>query len=189
MGLWFGLVENYINSELKTGEKRGAMASREIWHEILIHASPNDLYEALTDVDKLAHWWTTDVRGKSVIGGTLEFWFSGFQAATMEVTALNANELVGWHVIDGGAQDWIGTEIEFRILCDEGKMLLHFRHSKWKEVAKSFPHCSLGWAIFLLSLKEFVETGKGRPHPYDMPINLWRPPNRNRVAETPETKP
>ena len=188
MGLWFGLVENYINSELKTGEKRGAMATREIWHEILIHANPNDLYEALTDVDKLAHWWTTDVRGKSVIGGTLEFWFSGFQAATMEVTALNANELVGWHVIDGGAQDWIGTEIEFRILCDEGKMLLHFRHSKWKKDAKSFPHCSLGWAIFLLSLKEFVETGKGRPHPYDMPINLWRPPNQNRVAETPETR-
>ena len=25
---------------------------------------------------------------------------------------------------------------------------------------------------FLLSLKEIVETGIGRPHPYDMPINL-----------------
>jgi len=24
----------------------------------------------------------------------------------------------------------------------------------------------------LLSLKEFVETGKGRPHPYDMPVGL-----------------
>jgi hypothetical protein len=39
-----------------------------------------------------------------------------------------------------------------------------------------FPHCSLGWAIFLLSLKEFVETGKGRPYPYDMPVNMWTPP-------------
>jgi hypothetical protein len=26
--------------------------------------------------------------------------------------------------------------------------------------------------LFLLSLKEFVETGKGRPHPYDMPVGL-----------------
>jgi hypothetical protein len=29
---------------------------------------------------------------------------------------------------------------------------------------------------FLLSLKEIVETGISRPHPYDMPINLWTPP-------------
>jgi hypothetical protein len=33
----------------------------------------------------------------------------------------------------------------------------------------------MGCAIFPLSLKEFVETGKGRPHPYDMPVNLWSP--------------
>jgi hypothetical protein len=34
-----------------------------------------------------------------------------------------------------------------------------------------FPHCSIGRAIFLLSLKEFAETGKGRPYPCDMPVN------------------
>jgi hypothetical protein len=28
----------------------------------------------------------------------------------------------------------------------------------------------------LLTLKEFVETGKVRPHPYNMPVNLWSPP-------------
>jgi uncharacterized protein YndB with AHSA1/START domain len=39
------------------------MASREIWHEILIAASPADLYEAVTDAKKLWHWWTTDKRG------------------------------------------------------------------------------------------------------------------------------
>ena len=27
----------------------------------------------------------------------------------------------------------------------------------------------MSWAVFLLSLKEFVETGKGRPFPDDMP--------------------
>jgi hypothetical protein len=26
------------------------------------------------------------------------------------------------------------------------------------------------WAIYLLSLKEFVEKGKGRLYPYDMPV-------------------
>jgi uncharacterized protein YndB with AHSA1/START domain len=152
------------------------MATREIWHEVLINASPAELYRAVTDVQNLAHWWTTDVRGESAVGKKLEFWFSGFRAAAIEVTMLKADELVQWRVVDGGEGDWIGTEVEFRILCDQGKTLLHFRHSKWREDAKAFPHCSMGWAIFLLSLKEFAETGKGRPHPYDMPVNLWSPP-------------
>jgi uncharacterized protein YndB with AHSA1/START domain len=152
------------------------METREIWHEVLINASPAELYDALTDVGKLAHWWTTDTRGESEVGKTLEFWFSGFRGAVMQVASLKPTELVQWQVIDGGVTDWIGTEIEFRIFSDQGKTLLHFRHPKWREDARTFPHCSMGWAIFLLSLKEFVETGKGRPHPYDMPINLWRPP-------------
>lgn len=154
------------------------MATREIWHEILINASPTDLYQAVTDVNKLAHWWTTDARGESEVGKKLEFWFSGYRGAVMEVSALKPGELVRWRVVDGGAKDWICTEVEFKIFRDDAQTLLHFRHSKWHEDAKSFPHCSLGWAIFLLSLKEFVETGKGRPHPYDMPVNMWTPPTQ-----------
>jgi len=152
------------------------MATREIWHEILINASPSCLYQAVTDVKKLSHWWTTDTRGESTVGKMLEFWFSGFRAAEMQVTMLKSDELVQWHVTDMSSPDWSNTKIEFKIFDDQGKTFLHFRHSEWREDAKSFPHCSLGWAIFLLSLKEFVETGKGRPYPYDMPVNMWAPP-------------
>lgn len=74
--------------------------------------------------------------------------------------------------------DWLDTDIEFEIFRDLDRTILHFRHSNWREDAKQFPHCSMGWAIFLLSLKEFVETGKGRPYPYDMPVNMWTPPTQ-----------
>lgn len=153
------------------------MPSREIWHEIRINASPSDVYEAVTEVNKLAHWWTTDTRGQSDVGKRLEFWFSRSRAsAIMEVTALQPYELVQWRVIDGSAAEWIGTELEFKIFPDQGRTVLHFRHSNWDPEAKMFPECSLTWALFLVSLKEFVETGKGRPYPYDMPVNTVRPP-------------
>jgi len=151
------------------------MATREIWHEILIRVTPHDLYDAVTDAKKLAHWWTTDTRGESRVGRNLEFWFGGM-CQMMEVTALEPDTLVRWRATQGGAPGWQGTQIEFKIFREDGKTMLHFRHSNWQENAKMFPHCSMGWAIFLLSLKEFVETGKGRPFPYDMPVNLWAPP-------------
>jgi uncharacterized protein YndB with AHSA1/START domain len=158
------------------------MATREIWHELLVHVPPAALYGALTDPSKIAHWWTTGARGDSTLGGKLEFWFGDYQGSVAEITALEPHELVRWHVSGGRVQDWLETDVEFRILQVEGRTILHFRHSNWREDAKIFPHCSLGWAVFLLSLKEFVETGKGRPYPYDLPINLWTPPASSSAA-------
>ena len=34
-------------------------------------------------------------------------------------------------------------------------------------------HCSTKWAIFLMSLKALVETGKGQPNPADVKIDNW----------------
>ncbi len=145
---------------------------REIWHEIHINASPEEVYQALTDVKKLANWWTTDTRGKSAVGKKLEFWFYGHLSAEMVVTELKADKLVRWRVTRRGIPDWADTEIEFKLFRSGGETFLHLRHSKWREDAEMFPECSMHWAIYLLSLKEFVETGKGRPHPYDMPVNI-----------------
>jgi uncharacterized protein YndB with AHSA1/START domain len=149
-----------------------SMKHREIWHEIHLNASPKEVYQAVTDVKKLAHWWTTDTRGKSAVGKKLEFWFYGHFSAEMIVTTLKTDKLVRWLVTERSIPDWIDTEIEFKIFRKEGKTILHLRHSKWLEDAEMFPECSMHWAIFLLSLKEFVETGRGRPHPYDMPVNM-----------------
>ena len=148
------------------------MTYREIWHEIHIHSTPRKVYQALTDVEKLAGWWTTDTRGESTVGGKLEFWFSGHLAAEMVVTELTTDSLVRWRVTERGIADWIDTEISFDISRGRKKTILHLRHSKWREEAAMFPECSMHWAIFLLSLKEFVEMGRGRPHPYDMPVNI-----------------
>jgi uncharacterized protein YndB with AHSA1/START domain len=38
------------------------MANQEIRHRVGIKASPDTIYQALTDVKKLAQWWTTDTR-------------------------------------------------------------------------------------------------------------------------------
>jgi uncharacterized protein YndB with AHSA1/START domain len=147
------------------------LTTREIWHEILVNAPPSKLYTALTDVNRLRHWWTTDTRGSAKRGENLEFWF-GNSCQEMRVVELEQDRLVRWHATQKGLTDWANTDIEFNILQESGNTLLHFKHSNWHMDAKMFPECSLRWAAYLMSFKEFVETGKGRPYPYDMPINL-----------------
>jgi len=48
-----------------------------------------------------------------------------------------------------------------------------FAHKNWREAVEFYAHCSMKWATFLLSLKEFVEAGKGRPAPADVKIDNW----------------
>jgi uncharacterized protein YndB with AHSA1/START domain len=139
---------------------------------MIINASPSEIYQALTDVKKLAHWWTTETRGESAVGKKLEFRFYGKSVKEMVVTALKIDELVRWRATERSDPDWVGTEIEWKIIREGKTTYLHLRHSKWPEDAQYFPRTSMHWVLFMLSLKEFVETGKGRPHPYDMPVGL-----------------
>jgi hypothetical protein len=34
-------------------------------------------------------------------------------------------------------------------------------------------YCSTKWAVFLLSLKSLLETGKGRPAPNEIKLDCW----------------
>ena len=44
-------------------------------------------------------------------------------------------------------------------------------HSNWADDTDFLAHCSTKWAVFLLSLKDLLEKGKGHPAPEDVPIN------------------
>ncbi|MDW6024156.1 SRPBCC domain-containing protein [Mesorhizobium sp. BAC0120] len=143
------------------------MAMREIWHEVMIEAAPSAIYEALTDVRKLGQWWIPDTRGRSGQGEMLEFWFSEDACQLMQVSALEPDRLVRWRATDSDLSDWAGTEVEFRILPNFGRTRVHFRHSGYSDSTEGFPYYSMSWAVFLVSLKELLEKGKGRPFPND----------------------
>jgi len=48
-----------------------------------------------------------------------------------------------------------------------------FAHRNWREEVEFMAHCSTKWATFLLSLRDFAESGKGQPSPNDLKIGNW----------------
>ena len=145
----------------------------DIHHRIGI-ASPStdDVYAALTTIDGLAGWWTEDTVGDPEVGGTIEFRFGELGGFDMEVLELDPSGHVRWRVTDGPAE-WIGTEIDWRLEQRDAYTIILFKHEGWREPVEFMHHCSTKWATFLLSLKEFVETGRGRPAPDDVKISDW----------------
>jgi len=141
-------------------------------HQVGIKASPEAIFSVLTDTKKLAQWWTTDTRGSGAkVGDTLEFWFADF-CQKFAIKELAPGKRVAWLAPTGqGSSEWEGTEVSFDLSTDEKQTLIQFRHSGWRESTNFQGHCSMRWAIFLLSLKEVLERGKGRPYPYDLEVH------------------
>ena len=148
----------------------------DILHRIGIKASLEDVYKALATREGVAGWWTNDTQGESKVGGTLTSRFNAggveIGSFVMKVLELHPAELVVWEVVDGPAE-WIGTRINFELKQEDGYAIVLFKHQGWKEPVEFMHHCSTKWAIFLMSLKSLVETGKGAPSPDDIKIDNW----------------
>lgn len=81
------------------------------------------------------------------------------------------NSLVKWKHTGNVPEDWAGTEILFELRKEENEVIVRFRHLNWKEASDFMAHCSTKWAVFMLSLKDSIETVKGKSFPNDIHIN------------------
>jgi uncharacterized protein with GYD domain len=141
----------------------------DILHRVGIKSSSNDAtYGALSACAGLAQWWTTDTTGESVVDEVLKFRF-GNGGFDMKVLELVPGRYVLWQVICG-PEDWVGTKISFELRHDGNYTVVLFKHMGWKEPTELMHACSTKWAMFLMSLKSLIETGKGAPWPHDVKI-------------------
>ena len=141
----------------------------DIRHRVAITAPLGSVYEAVATTEGLSEWWTRDgVRGESSEGSELQFFFNQPEpAAVMEITRLDPDEHVAWSCV-GGAEEWVGTRINFDLAQNGDETVVLFTHADWREPVEFMAHCSTRWGYFLLSLKSYLESGKGTPFPEDL---------------------
>ncbi len=148
----------------------------DILHRVGIKSSVDEVYKALATREGLAGWWTSDTKGESKVGGVIQFRFSAGGAEIgsfhMKVLELDPAKRVLWQVVDGPAE-WVGTRISWDLKQEGDYSIVLFKHLDWKEPVEFMHHCSTKWAIFLMSLKSLLETGKGSPEPNDVKIDNW----------------
>ncbi|MBM9913313.1 MULTISPECIES: SRPBCC family protein [Stenotrophomonas] len=148
----------------------------DIAHRVGINAASAQVYQALASPEGIAAWWAEDTTGDRHPGGTVTARFTAkgqeIGAMQMKLLQLQPNELVLWEFIDG-PPEWIGTTARFALHQDGDYCIVLFTHEGWKERVEFMHHCSTKWAIFLMSLKSLLETGRGQPSPHDIKIDNW----------------
>ena len=148
----------------------------DIIHRIGIRAPIAKVYAAVSTVEGVAGWWTRDTAGEDKPGGTVNVQFRspagdavgriGFELK------LDRDKHVQWR-FSSGPEEWVGTDVTFALSQDGEMTLILFGHRNWREPVEFMAHCSMKWATFLLSLRQLVETGTGKPAPEDLKIDNW----------------
>jgi uncharacterized protein YndB with AHSA1/START domain len=149
----------------------------DIIHRVGIKAPVAQVYAALSTIEGIAGWWTAQTTGVSEPGANIEVQFyspSGERMGGMhmEVVALEPDRHVHWRFLSG-PDEWVDTDATFQLSQDGDYTIVRFGHRNWREAVEFTEHCSTKWATFLMSLKDLVETGRGRPAPTDRWIGNW----------------
>lgn len=146
----------------------------DILHRVGVIASPDAVYTALTTIDGLSGWWTekTTSVGDDVIRFRFPLPGQGEDGFDMKVLETVPGTLVHWEVV-AGPEEWIGTHVRFQLKQEDDYTIVLFSQEGWKEPVEFMYHCSTKWGTFLMSLKELVETGAGKPAPNDVQISNW----------------
>lgn len=136
----------------------------DILHRVGINAKPEQVFNALTTINGLRDWWSSTAAGNAAMGGIINYGF-----CDMQVIAAEPDKPVHWRCI-GGPDEWLDTEVIFRLDWKEGQTFVMFKHANWKEPVEFMHHCSTKWATFLLSLRDLVEKSDGHPLPNALKI-------------------
>jgi hypothetical protein len=138
----------------------------DILHRVGVKDKSKNVFEALSTIEGLRHWWVTETTGNTKQGGIINFGF-----CDMKVVTSKPNDLIKWKCVRG-PKVWIGTVVSFQLKYKDDQTFIIFKHANWKKNTEFMHHCSTKWAVFLLSLKDWLERSEGRPSPYDIKIHV-----------------
>jgi hypothetical protein len=141
-----------------------AEAGADYQKTIRVAASPGALFDAITSVSGLAGWWVPRVTGSGGTGGELRFFMNSPEPLVIHVDQAVRPSSVRWTVTDCPfLPDWIGTRPVFTITPVDDAAELHFRHHGLTPELDCIQMCTSSWNHFLVSLRNYVEAGRGMP--------------------------
>ena len=133
--------------------------------ELTVASSPEAVFQAISQKSGLERWWTPDVpAAEACVGSIAELRFRGGAfVIKFEVTELQPPHSLRW-ALHQGAPEWSGTSVEWELSrTNDGQTCIRFAHRGYPSTEGSYASVTFNWAFYLSSLRDYLQTGRGRP--------------------------
>lgn len=146
------------------------MSKQSYSREVLVSIKPDLVYQAIAEgIDK---WWTEFSNQALKVGDQLVVRFEKNTFWVMTVSEATPNRSLLWKVVEANhdleelskKDEWKGTTIKWEIVAHKNGSKVTLTHQGLVPTLECFEICQADWDYFLGSLKDYLETGKGKPY-------------------------
>jgi hypothetical protein len=150
------------------------MAHENYKRSLSVSADADVVFAALTS--GIENWWTKPDQPIQCEGDRATFTFPPGQSYwTFEAVKLKPSSYVelrcvdALHIVEGQSseteREWLGSYLRWAISPEGGGTKIEFEHSGLYPELLCYEICEAGWDMFFMeSLKEYLNTGQGKPH-------------------------
>ena len=129
-----------------------------IYHDLVISASKEKVFEGFTSPIHLNNWWALKSSGNPVLDSEYNLNFTDEYNWFCKVSKVQANKY--FHLImTTSSEDWQNTTFGIELEELKNGTLLKFSHLGWRNCNAEFRNSSFCWAILLNGLKKYLEEG------------------------------
>jgi hypothetical protein len=140
-------------------------------HQVGVVGDLNRIYRTMYEPEGLDGWWATRTDGSPEVGEILNLHFSDVVSLSFRIEALERDTRVHLHCVSGPGP-WQDCDLTFSFKQDSDQVWVHLVHENEDVSDDEFLYFSTKWPCYLLSLRDLIETGEGRPYPNDVKIHL-----------------
>ena len=140
-------------------------------HRVGINASNDKVFYALTSNEGLSGWWASEADIEADIGGKVDLTFYQLATLNFQYKEIKPNSKVIMECLSGPGP-WLHSELVFELEASEDQVFVTLTHHNPDATDDDFLYFSTKWPVYLLSLRDFVETGSGTPYPNDIKIHV-----------------
>jgi hypothetical protein len=141
---------------------------------LLVDQSPKEASDAITHV---RGWWSEDIEGPTKnLHDEFHYHFEDVHRCHIKLIEVVPEQKIVWLVLDNyfkftkEKSEWKGTKIIFLISKQADKTQIRFTHEGLVPEYECYEICRSAWTTYIQdSLRELINTGKGRPNGKDKP--------------------
>ena len=126
-------------------------------HLFHINASVDKVFKALTNVNEMRNWYTTEISGESSIDQLINFKFGTIEFI-VKVTALEVNKKIVWECVDT-TMPFVGHTYTFDLDESDAKTRILLTVLGFEEQNDTYANMNFSWGKYLESLRQYCQKG------------------------------
>ena len=140
-------------------------------HQVGIVGEIREVYRTMLEPDGICRWWATTAAGTPEIGHVLDLHFSDAITLSFRIEELLEHEFISLRCVSGPGP-WQACSLKFSFREGDDQVWVGLEHENAAADEEDFLYFNTKWPCYLLSLRDLIETGEGRPYPNEVKIHL-----------------